>query len=440
MAPWSIRHVDLSSPDAEIARDTRPVFAVFWWRSLPLGTGTYLPEQLPLNRGQLLPLASELASAQLAARLPRFGGPARATRDGRPVMNVPLNAARSSGNLLVELERLAGDASADARQLAVIICTRDRPQALAQCLARLTAQVSLPGEIVVVDNSIARTAEAAVSRFAGIRYLHEPRRGLSAARNAGIRASWLPLIAFTDDDVEPRPDWASEVVHAFSSPRVEAVTGLVLPARLDTPAQSFFQLQMGGLGGGCLPLIFDSRFFAETQALGAQVWRIGAGANMAFRRSAFDRIGLFDERLGAGASGCSEDSELWYRLLATGGTCRFEPRACVFHHHREQWSQLRSQMRAYMRGHVSALFVQAALFKHPGNRRRIFLQLPNYFVRTAFRAIRDGGGAARLQILWDEIAGWLCGLHYALRPGWRARSAPVLSAAVASAAAEAQWR
>jgi GT2 family glycosyltransferase len=286
----------------------------------------------------------------------------------------------------------------------------------------MAAQQSPPGQIIVVDNSDGRTAEAEVSRFAGVQYLHEPRPGLSVARNAGIRASTGALIAFTDDDVEPCPSWTAEIVRAFSGAQVEAVTGLVLPARLDTPAQCFFQFQMGGFGSECIPMIFDGRFFAETRSMGAQVWRIGAGANMAFRRSLFDRVGLFDERLGAGASGCSEDSELWYRLLASGGSCLFEPRASVVHHHREQWSDLRRQMRAYMRGHVSALFLQARRFGHSGNIRRVFLQLPGYFARAAFRAVRDGGGAPRIQILRDEIAGWFCGLHYAFRPRWRAKS------------------
>ncbi len=200
------------------------------------------------------------------------------------------------------------------------------------------------------------------------------------------------------------------------------MTGLVLPARLDTPAQCYFQFKMGGFGSACVPLIFDRRFLDETKAMGAQVWRIGAGANMAFRRSVFERVGLFDERLGAGASGCSEDSELWYRLIAAGGACLFEPRAVVVHHHREQWPELRRQVRAYMKGHVSALFVQAARHRHGGNIRRVFVQLPAYFARSAFWALRDGGGARRFQILWDEMVGWLCGLQYGFRPRWRKRS------------------
>lgn len=435
--PWDVRHVDLSADMPTVEKGEKRLFVVYWWRDLPLGVRTYLSEQLPLDACQLGSLAAELAAAQLSARLNQYGGPARATYDGRPVAMVPLSAAQHWEEPLEQLDRLADASHESARDLSVIVCTRDRPHALARCLASLAAQDSPPGQIIVVDNSERRTAEAVTAGVEGVQYVHEPRRGLSVARNAGVRTSRGALIAFTDDDVEPRANWTAEIVRAFSSAAVEAVTGLVLPARLDTPAQSFFQLRMGGLGSGCVPMIFDSRFFAETSATGAQVWRVGAGANMAFRRSLFDRIGLFDERLGAGASGCSEDSELWYRLLATGGACLFEPRACVVHHHRKHWNELRRQMRAYMKGHVSALFVQAARFGHSGNTRRIFLQLPSYFARAAFRGARDGGGVPRLQILWDEIVGWFCGLQYAFRPGWRALPLPTPGANAAGPSAGA---
>ncbi len=420
---WDVRHIDLSTGQATVGKGARPLLAVFWWRALPLGMRKYLPEQLPLDRAELAALAAELASAQLAARLPRFGGPARATFDGRRVMTVPIDAVQGGGDLLAELDGLAATSPVLAEDLTVVICTRDRPDALARCLAALAAQHSPPGQIIVVDNSEGRTAEAVASESVGVRYIHEPRPGLSVARNAGIRASRSAWIAFTDDDVEPYPSWTQEIVRAFSGTGVDAVTGLVLPARLDTAAQSFFQFDMGGFGNGLTPVVFDRQFFEETCPLGVAVWRIGAGANMAFRRSVFDRIGLFDERLGAGASGCSEDSELWYRLLADGGACLFEPRAVVAHHHREQWSELRRQIRAYMKGHVAALFVQAERFGHRGNIRRIVMVLPAHFARTAFGAVRDGR-SLRLQILRDEIIGWLCGLHYALRPRWRARSVP----------------
>ena len=418
---WEIRHVDLSDSQPVVAANPRPLFVVFWWGVLPLGVRTYLPEQLPLGRSELTALTAELASAQLAARSPQFAGPARATYDGKPLLPVPVDRLHQCGDLLRQLDDFAETSPVSAAPLSIIICTRDRPEALERCLTALMTQSSHAGQIVVVDNSTHRSAEAVTGQFPGVDYLHEPRPGLSVARNAGVRASKGALIAFTDDDVEPSPSWTTEVVRAFSSAEMDAVTGLVLPARLDTPAQCYFQFKMGGFGSECVPLIFDRRFLDETKAMGAQVWRIGAGANMAFRRSVFDRVGLFDERLGAGASGCSEDSELWYRLIASGGACLFEPRAFVVHHHREQWADLRRQVRAYMKGHVSALFVQAVRHRHGGNIRRIFTQLPAYFARSAFWALRDGGGGRRLQVLWNEMIGWLCGLQYAFRPRWRAR-------------------
>jgi GT2 family glycosyltransferase len=141
---------------------------------------------------------------------------------------------------------------------------------------------------------------------------------------------------------------------------------------------------------------------------------------MAFKRAAFERAGLFDERLGAGASGCSEDSELWYRLLALGGSCFYEPRAVVFHHHRAEWQELTSQMHAYMRGHVSALVAQSDAFGHKGNLARIFVQLPRYFAHTLLGSLRRRR-ARRLLILVQECRGWLAGITYFVRPGWRRR-------------------
>ena len=169
-----------------------------------------------------------------------------------------------------------------------------------------------------------------------------------------------------------------------------------------------------------MPLSFDRRFLDEDQAMGAQVWRIGAGAKMAFRRSVFERVGLFDERLGAGASGCSEDSEMWYRILASGGCCVYEPRAVVFHHHRAGWDELLQQTRAYMKGHVSALVVQSDLHGHRGNLRRITLQLPRYFLRMVMAAVRKRS-RERASVLAREVTGWAAG--DTRRPRWRRRAA-----------------
>lgn len=413
---WDIRHVDLRAGVSPAAAGPSPVHVTWWWNALPLGQNAYLPAELPLADDQLRALTARLVAQQLAARLPALGGTPHAVDDGRPFIQPPIEAARAFSDFDA-LDALAVPAAAEAAALGVIVCTRDRPDALHSCLQALRVQHRPAGELLVVDNSAAGSAREVVQRHDGVRYVHEPRPGLSVARNAGLRHATRPLLAFTDDDVRVSPSWTAELVEAFTRhPDASVVTGLVLPATLDTEAERFFQFEMGGFGIRHVPVRFDARFFDSTLARGPQVWRIGAGANMAFRREVFGRVGGFDERLGAGAAGCSEDSELWYRVLAGGGVCVYEPRAVAFHHHRADWPALRTQMRAYLRGHVAALLIQHARFRHRGNLRRALWHLPGYFADLGLRVLVKGDGR-RGALLAEEVRGWAGGLAYGMRPG-----------------------
>jgi GT2 family glycosyltransferase len=202
-----------------------------------------------------------------------------------------------------------------------------------------------------------------------------------------------------------------------------AMTGLVLPAELETRAQFAFQVDGLGWGWGYRVVDFDKEFFSSMKNIGVPVWRMGAGANMAFRRDAFARIGFFDERLGAGASGCSEDSEIWYRLLAEGHRCRYEPAAVVYHAHRLDWEGLSEQTYSYMRGHVAALLFQFDRYGHWGNLYRAFLGLPYFFMLVALRSFRKkagrlvGGyrGETNTLPLGLQIRGAIAGYGYYLR-------------------------
>ena len=143
---------------------------------------------------------------------------------------------------------------------------------------------------------------------------------------------------------------------------------------------------------------------------------------MAFRRQAFELVGYFDERLGAGASGCSEDSEVWYRILAAGWICRYEPTAVIYHHHRSDLDGMKQQAYQYMRGHVAALLVQLANYKHWGNLRRLFIALPRYYAIRLLREIKRGFETKRSSTFL-EIVGCLAGVKFYIdnknAPAWR---------------------
>jgi GT2 family glycosyltransferase len=308
--------------------------------------------------------------------------------------------------------RPATHASA-SRTVTLVICSRDRPGQLARCLASLPAQSLVPDEVVVVDSASEGRATRDVARAAGVRYLREDRPGLDVARNAGLRAATSQVIAYTDDDTELHPRWLERLVGAFDQDSVMAVTGLVLPAELATEAQWIFETRWG-FGRGFERVDFGPEFYHRTRRDGCPAWEIGAGANMAFRREVVRAVGLFDERLDVGAAGCSGDSEYWYRIVAAGWTCRYEPAAVVYHHHRSETEALAEQVRAYMRGHMTSLLVQFERTGDRGNLRRAFVVLPTYYLSRTVRRLRYGRRHDD-SVLWEEITGALAGVVYYLR-------------------------
>lgn len=297
--------------------------------------------------------------------------------------------------------------------VSLVICTRDRPKELARCLASLSEQTRLPDEVVVIDNaSLTRETEDICHR-AGVRYVREDRPGLDIARNTGARSSRCEIVAYTDDDVVLHPWWLERLVAAFDRREIWAVTGLVLPAELTTPAQWHFE-RYWGFGRGFQRIDFGAAFLETHKAFGCPSWEIGAGASMAFRRTAFARAGFFDERLDVGAAGCSGDSEFWHRILCAGGTCRYEPSIVAFHYHRRDWAGLRKQIRAYMRGHAAALLVQYERSGRAGNLRRLLVSFPQFYARRLIRRLLRRRDTSDL-LLWDELSGLLSGIWFYLR-------------------------
>ena len=189
--------------------------------------------------------------------------------------------------------------SSASTTVSVVICTRNRPELLKKCLASLRDLSPQPDDIVVVDNDPSSGVTPAVTAlFPEVRYAPESRAGLSAARNTGVRNTTGRLIAFTDDDVTVHPRWIGAIRRVFNNSDLAASTGLILPVELATRAQYAFQGNSLGWNLGYHGLDFDQKFFHDTMKKGVPVWRIGAGANMAFRRETFFARGIFRRAFG----------------------------------------------------------------------------------------------------------------------------------------------
>lgn len=294
--------------------------------------------------------------------------------------------------------------------ISLIICTKDRAAFLHQCLSMIGKLSCKPAEIIVVDNnSTDDSSKAVVSQFTGVQYLREPRQGLSIARNTGVERANFPIIAFTDDDAIVHPLWLYRVWETFQDPEANAMTGLVFSHKLETEAQMIFE-KFWSFNKGFIDKVFGRAFFNSTYKNGTPVWEIGAGVNMAFRKSVFSEVGNFDERLGAGASGCSEDSELWYRMLIKGLDIHYNPRAIMYHEHRSDIAGLKKQIFAYMKGHAVAALIQQEMHQESGYRKRVFQILPKNYIYAVLKGFP--GYNFQLKTLGAEIKGLIAGLFF----------------------------
>ena len=195
------------------------------------------------------------------------------------------------------------------------------------------------------DGDSVRQALAQV-QDARLQYRCEPSRGLSAARNAGIRASHGELIAFTDDDCVVESGWLAAMRATFAEhPDAGLVFGHVACAEHD-PSQGY----LPGFRAHEGPLT------RRRMLAGAGHW--GMGANMALRRSAFERIGPFDERLGAGAVlKSAEDVDYVLRARQRHIGVYHSAAARVVHHGFRPWSQASVLMKGASSG-IGAMYAK----------------------------------------------------------------------------------
>lgn len=224
----------------------------------------------------------------------------------------------------------------------VVICTRNRPEEVNQCLTGVSRLLYSRFDVLVVDNAPAdlRTREVA-SRWGG-RYIVEPVVGLSRARNRGARECNAEVIAYLDDDGIPDPEWLSAVAREFEDTQVMVVTGQTLPLRVETEAERLFAARGGFAVADQERRVLDRRcpYWFELASFGG----IGNGGNMAFRRSAFDVWPGFDERLGAGASlPGGEEHHAFFALIDRGYRVVYTPLAVVRHPYPPTLPELRAR-------------------------------------------------------------------------------------------------
>jgi glycosyltransferase involved in cell wall biosynthesis len=297
--------------------------------------------------------------------------------------------------------------------ISIVIATRNRSVLLARTLRAIASQrwPRSEMEVVVADNGSTDDTRAVVGHAAEslpVHYLFVAEPGKSHAVNAALRLTRGDLIALTDDDVQPEPEWLAGLAQAVDETDADFVAGRILPLWESPPPAWMSPFLYGALaipenGTMRLPITADQT---------SNVMPIGA--NMAVRARVIERLGGLRTDLGKldGTLRTGEDHEFFLRLLHAGCRGVYEPSAVVRHLvpaarlHRRYFRQW-----LYQNGRDVARLERAyppATTKWLGVPRYLWRQAASDAVSTVGAALTGDGArrfASALRVRW--FAGYL---------------------------------
>ena len=235
--------------------------------------------------------------------------------------------------------------------VAVIICTRNRAEHLAEMLpslAKLYIPAGLTVDAIVVDNGSTDATQAVIAeitRSCGwVRSINEQKPGLSNARNAGVEATSAPIVLFTDDDVRIPTDWLAGMVQMFSDPDTNIIQGHVVLAE-----------------SVVMPWMEWAHRAGLAEFTGDEAKTV-IGANFGFRRIAWERVGGFDPRFGSGtAIGFGDDTLFGHQVRRQFGDIAIYSGAPIVHHPDTSRLTRESLLKRTRLGSISELWIAAAL-------------------------------------------------------------------------------
>jgi glycosyltransferase involved in cell wall biosynthesis len=215
----------------------------------------------------------------------------------------------------------------------IIICTYNRVRLLRLCLESIANLKTAPGqfEVLVIDNNSSDSTEALCENLPALfpslntRYIKETQQGIAFARTRGAKEATGDVIAYIDDDCIAETDWLEEIIKFYNNnPAVMSTGGRIIPKYL-VPVADWFGKYFWGLVGN-----YD---------LGSSVFqmkgvRYPSGANMHFRKTAFDKYGYFDGNLGRSGKSlmAGEEKAMYLKLINANERVYYLPHVIVHHH------------------------------------------------------------------------------------------------------------
>lgn len=290
--------------------------------------------------------------------------------------------------------------AADCPRISVVVCTYNGQATLRDCLDGLL-KLDYPDYEVIVVNDGSTDATGAIAAEYPFRVISTENRGLSAARNTGLQAATGEIVAYTDDDARPDPDWLTQLALTFLSTDHAGVGGPNIPPPGDGPVAEC----VANAPGGPIHVLISDR---EAEHI--------PGCNMAFRKRCLEAIGGFDVQFRT----AGDDVDVCWRLQDQGWTLGFNPAAVVWHHRRNSLRAYWRQQRGYGRAEALLERKWPEKYNGPGHlswQGRLYgLGLLHTALPARWRVYHGTWGGGLFQRLYRPADGTLASLP--LMPEW----------------------
>jgi GT2 family glycosyltransferase len=270
-------------------------------------------------------------------------------------------------------------------KVSVVVCVYNGERTMDSCLASLEKLNYPDYEVVVVNDGSTDGTRQIAEGYDHIRLIHQENKGLSEARNVGIRAATGEIIAFTDADCMADPDWLTHLVARFQSSEFGAVGG----PNLTPPDDSFVASCVAVSPGAPTHVLLDDEVAEHIP-----------GCNMAFRREALEAIDGFDPIFRA----AGDDVDLCWRLQNKGYKIGFSPAAVVWHFRRNTIRDYLKQQRGYGKAETLLFFKHPSRFNVLGQSRwfgRIYGDLSSFLLSRQPRIYSGVFGRGLFQTLYQ---------------------------------------
>jgi O-antigen biosynthesis protein len=208
-------------------------------------------------------------------------------------------------------------------KVSVIVCTFNGSHTLKECLESLLRLDYSNYEVIVINDG-STDATAQIAQSYSFRVITTANRGLSSARNTGLKAATGEIVAYIDDDAYADPHWLRYLAGTFMNTQHAGVGG----PNIAPPDNGLVADCVAHSPGNPVHILLSD---SEAEHI--------PGCNMAFRKTALEAIGGFDPQFRL----AGDDVDVCWRLQQKGWTLGYSPGAMVWHHRRNSirayWKQ-----------------------------------------------------------------------------------------------------